>query len=241
MVTIIAEAGINHTGDMNLAKEMVCTARSVGADVFKTQLYDVDKVFPNGLIMAQGRNWYNEVKKTQFSKEQVFALAECCRSHKIEFMASAFDLERLSWLEEIGVKRHKIASRMNLNREHLEAVISTGKEILLSCTLDYYSPLSLPMNTKFLYCIPQYPTPLTEVHLKDVDFQRYDGFSDHAVGIEAAMVAISRGARIIEKHFTLDRALPGPDQICSANPKELKELVKFARKVEELLDAGSVT
>ena len=232
---VIAEAGINHLGNLRVAKEMIDIAKIVGADIFKTQLYDVDSLFPDKKIISQGKNWYEEVKKTQLTKRQVVGLAEYCQSLGLEFMASAFDLERLSWLGEIGVRRHKVASRMNQNREYLETVSRTGKEILLSCRLNYLSPCVLPLSTKFLYCIPQYPAPLTEIHLQDVNFQHYAGFSDHTVGIDAAMVAISRGAQIIEKHFTLDTTLPGPDQICSATPLELKALVDFARKAEEIL------
>jgi len=240
-IVIVAEAGVNHLGNMHLAHEMILRAKDVGSDLWKTQLYDPEKLFPDRRIIAQGKNWFDEVMKTRLNKEQVFQLAEWCQESQIEFFASCFDLERLGWLEEVRVKKHKVASREIQDRPLIEAIIATGKPIIAS--LGWWDieskgvpPLFCDADVYYLYCISKYPTPLEELHLARIDFEHdYQGFSDHTIGIEAPMIAMARGAKIIEKHFTLDKNLPGPDQICSIKPNELKRLVKFARKVEEIL------
>lgn len=225
MTIIIAEAGINHNGSMALARLLILRAKLCGCNAAKFQVYSVDKLFPDKQILAQDKNWYKEVKGTELTKNQVIDLADYCAHEKIEFLASAFDLERLGWLEEVGVKRHKIATRMNQNREYIDAVLATGKETLIS------SQTPVPYHSMFrpLYCIPEYPTP--PEHLKLPDFNcNWKGFSDHTIGIEAAMMAISKGATYIEKHFTIDRHdTSGPDHICSSEPAEMKKLVEFAR------------
>ena len=239
---IIAEAGISHLGNMSLAKNLIHLAKWAGCDIWKTQLYDVDKVFPNKQVMVQGRDWYEMVKRTQLTKEQTFQLAEWCKEEEIEFLASAFDVERLGWLEEIGVRRHKIASRSITNEELFRAIGKTGKDVLVSLGMWSGATTSLKAapymyntgKTFYLYCISKYPTPLSETKLLDVNFRRYSGFSDHTIGTEAAIVALARGAQIIEKHFVTSRQVASPDTICSATPEEMKRLVDFARKLEEM-------
>ena len=238
-ITIIAEMGINHNGDMELAKNMITIAKKVGATAIKTQLYEVDKLFPDKQIIAGGRDWYEEVKKTELTYEQVAWLAAYAKTIGIEFLASAFDTERVAWLEEIEVRRHKVGSRANKDKELIDAMAETGKPIIISTNypIDFYYPKNASLGNLFvLYCIPHYPTNLSELKFKDVDFNyHYDGFSDHTIGIEASLVAIVRGAKIIEKHFCLKRDDSNPDMVCSIEPDELKQLVNFARKVEEAL------
>lgn len=237
-ITIIAEAGISHQGNMSLARELILRTKETGADIWKTQLYDVDALFPDKKIITQGRNWYDEVKKTQLTKEQVFQLAEWCKETEIEFMSSCFDLERLGWLEEIGVKRYKVASIVNQNRELIDAMSRTGKEVLISCRRRYFAYVSKDYrnNFKYLYCIPKYPTELKDLEFDKINFpEEFQGLSDHTAGVEASMIAMARGAKIIEKHFCLKRDNSNPDMVCSIEPDELSELVRFARKVEEIL------
>ena len=223
---------------MAAAWTLVSAAKWAGADVAKFQIYEVDKLFPTKEIVANGKNWYEEVKKTELSQEQVKGLSVYCKQLDIEFFASAFDVERIGWLESLGVRRHKIASRFR-DTETLKSIKATKKEVILSLPPGGFVPESF-MNysrVKYLYCVPEYPTPLEHLELEGIGFPvPYAGFSDHTVGIEAACVSISRGATIIEKHFTLDRKdTRGPDHICSATPKELKKLIDFARKVEQIL------
>jgi N-acetylneuraminate synthase/N,N'-diacetyllegionaminate synthase len=154
------------------------------------------------------------------------------------------DLERLEWLEEVKVERYKIASDDALNEELCRTIIGKGKPILIS---DGYlkSDMDIPvyldsMVNNWLYCISEYPTSLDKLNFPSYGGgfsarRAYVGFSDHTVGISAAVVAMSLGARIIEKHFTLDKAMPGPDHVCSADPEELRQLCKFRDDIERIL------
>ena len=235
-ITIIAEMGINHQGKMSVAKELISQAKRCGADLVKSQLYDVDKLFPDKKIIAQNRNWYNEVKRTQLSKEQANELFQFGQKIGIEVFYSVFDLERLQWCEEMGTKMHKVATRENKNKKLIEAMLDTKKNVLLSCQdrNTPYSPLYGALS--YLYCVPEYPTPLDKINFNQISFpHEFQGFSDHTLGTEASVCAMARGAKIIEKHFTLSRGLVGPDQICSLEPNELRELVRYARKFEEIL------
>jgi len=234
-IHVIAELGINHGGDMEYAKESIRIAKDCGADIWKTQVYSVDELFPDKQIVAQDRNWYNEVKKTELSKEQAFMLGDYCKEVGIEFMASAFSQERLEWLREIGVNKHKIASRMNQDWIYIYKVIAAGMLVLVSVNdindwHQYAVKGMVPM-----YCVAEYPTSLDKLDFHHVNFGQFDGFSDHTVGIEASMVAMARGATYVEKHFCLKRDDSNPDMVCSIEPDELRELVKFARKVEVIL------
>ena len=249
-IEIIAECGISHNGDMQLAQNMITVAKRMGADVAKFQLYSVDAIFPDKRVMAQGRNWYDEVKKTELTYEQTAWLAAYCKKIGIEFLASCYDLERFAWLEEIGVRGYKVGTRYK-SRELIKTIAETGKETLISLERDHVFWRGICKEyfgnrAKYLYCIPKYPTGLADLHLEMIGFTDtsnpntayypFDGFSDHSVGIEASMIAMARGARIIEKHFTLNKNdQSGPDHICSAEPHELKRLVEFARLVEKSL------
>ncbi len=229
---IIAEIGQNHNGDMVIAKKLVSAAKEMGADIAKFQLYDVDSIFQSDF------EWYKEAKEAQLSSEQVTDLSNWCQQVGIEFMASVFDVERVGWCEEIGMKRYKIASRSIYDRELINAIADTGKDIIAS--LGMYRGKEFPQidtsaKVDFLYCISKYPTKPEDLNFLEIDFSKYSGFSDHTIGIEAAIVAMARGARIIEKHFTLDKKMHGPDHSASMEPEELRQLVEFSQKVEKIL------
>ena len=221
---------------------MILRARACGCQIIKTQLYDSARLFPTGELWIRGRDWYSEVEKTNLTKKQFSQFVEWCREVGAEPMASAFDLERLGWLEEVRIKRHKVASRCVNDTILLDAIEKTGKEVLTSVPYGRLSEtkLSRIANKKLLFCVPEYPAPYQKLHLgtvfKDSElFNKFIGFSDHSEGIEASLVALSRGCQIVEKHFTLDRNMSGPDHICSIEPSELKQLTDFASKVEEIL------
>ena len=150
-------------------------------------------------------------------------------------MASVFDLERFKWMESLGVSRHKVASRVVQDRKLCEHILATGLETFIS--LGFWDGQGVPYqgsNARYLYCVPKYPCPYEDICLpQGFADSIYEGFSDHTIGIEAALVAVGRGARIIEKHFTLNKGLSGPDHICSATPDELGELVRLARLMEK--------
>jgi N,N'-diacetyllegionaminate synthase len=232
---IIAEIGINHNGSLPLAHELIRQARISGADIAKFQFYDPYKIFgpegsyPNAEALAQALT-------VQFGFDEAKQLKAWCDQEGIEFMASAFDLERFGWTEALGARRHKIASRAAQDRELCERILATGGETFVS--LGFWSGEGVPYaaaNARYLYCVPKYPCPYEDVKMPRAFSESvYDGFSDHTIGIEAALVAVGRGARIIEKHFTLNKGLPGPDHVCSATPAELAELSRLSRLMEKL-------
>ena len=233
-VTIIAECGHNWGGDMKLAKKMIHSAKENGADIVKFQLYNTETL---------NTGHYDELKKAEITKFQLDEIVKECQKVDIEFMASAFDTKRLEWILPYS-KKIKIASRSIYNYELIQMAAQTKLPIIVS--LGKYKERTLPTirqnnaGVMFLYCVAQYPTKFEDLNFQRIRFERgvYAGFSDHTQGIEAPLVAVSRGARIIEKHFTLDRKLPGCDQICSIEPKELKQMVTNIRKVEHILYRG---
>ena len=232
---IIAEIGINHNGSLNLAHELIRQARIAGADIAKFQFYDPYKIFgpdgsyPNAEALTQALT-------VQFGFDEAKQLKAWCDQEGIEFMASVFDQERFGWMESLGVTRHKIASRSVEETALCQRILATGGETFIS--LGFWRGTGVPYtaaNARYLYCVPKYPTPYEEVRMpSSFAASVYQGFSDHTIGIEASLVAVGRGARIIEKHFTLNKGLPGPDHICSATPAELAELSRLSRLMEKL-------
>lgn len=223
---IIAEIGQNHNGDMELAKKLINAAKNSGADVAKFQVYDAKALFPPKELNP----WFDYNCKTELKKHDIFRIFEYCSKVGIEFMASVFDLERLEWLEEIGVKRYKLASRSILDEGLIEGLVSTGKPLIIS--LGHWRNKEFPVispNTKvdFLFCVSKYPTPLNELKLNEVDFKKYSGFSDHSEGISASCASFVLGSRILEKHLTMDRTAFGPDHAGSMTPEDLCAINTF--------------
>jgi sialic acid synthase SpsE len=159
----------------------------------------------------------------------VFRLAEVCEKVGIEFMASVFDIERIAWLEAVGVRRYKIASRSINDTALIAAIVATGKPIIAS--LGWWKEPQFPRieasRVDYLYCVAKYPAPLSDLRLGSVDFRRHAGFSDHSIGITAACSSFVLGARILEKHMTLDQNAYGPDHSCSMTPHELAAIHSF--------------
>ena len=223
-ILIVAEIGHNHNGNLNLAKLLIEEAKSCGADVAKFQLYDTDK------IKKPWQSRYMELKMAELTFPDVLELKQHCDKVGIEFMASAFDANRVKWLEQLRVKRHKIASRSIHDRELIKAMEKTGKPIIAS--LGTWKEKEFPNieNVHYLFCVSEYPAYMAEQF--PMKFVEYQGFSDHTLGCYWAREAIKRGANIIEKHFTLSHELPGYNQKGSAEPWELKDLVVYARQTE---------
>ena len=271
-VLVIAEIGISHGGEMKRAVAAIRMAKLCGADVAKFQLYDPEVLFPNHEIIVEGVNWWDFVSGTALTLDQVKQLKIVCDREGIEFMASAFDVERVGWLEEVGVKRHKVAYRERWNSPLIKSVIDTEKEVVVSCPDTNYATVGthpslyslmgyiLPVYKKdaikkhrkvrTLYCVPHYPTTFDELLFADHNLfedvcdcyeydlpPSFDGFSDHTVGPQASMVAVARGARIIEKHFTVRKGFGGPDDVCALEPDEFAGMVKWIRRFEEVLYA----
>ena len=230
MSLIIAEIGHNHNGDMDIARDLIRQAYLSGADIAKFQLYDTAK------IVEPDFEWYWDLKRGELTRKQWGEIVGECRNVGIEFMASVFDVERVEWCEEADMARYKIASRSIYNKELLDAVADTGKDMVVS--LGMYNELDFPLiNTMgkvdFLYCVAKYPTLPEDIHFPD--FEKYSGFSDHTIGIEASVMAMARGAGIIEKHLTLDKQMEGADHAGSMEPQELAQLARFSYRFRELL------
>lgn len=230
---IIAEIGQNHNGDMELAKNLIKAAADNGAQVAKFQLYDAKALFPK-----EGNQWYAYNCKTELSRSQVEEMMKTCEQNRIEFMASVFDTDRIQWLEALGVKRYKIASRSIHDDKLIRRLCDTKKPLLISLGMwaeSDFPTIHTSADVGFLYCISNYPTSLQDLRFANVNFTQYRGFSDHTVGIAAAQVALARGASVIEKHFTLDKASWGPDHAGSMTPDELARLSGWAEQCVKTL------
>ncbi|MFC1807380.1 N-acetylneuraminate synthase family protein [Candidatus Omnitrophota bacterium] len=233
MTEIIAEVGQNHNGDMHVARRLIHAAKSAGADVAKFQLYDAKKLFPK-----ENNPWFDYNCKTELSRENVKYLKSECDRIGIEFMASVFDIKRIKWLEDLGVARHKMASRSIKDKELISALCETGKPLIISLGMwkgKRFPKFDTKAKVDYLYCISEYPAELSKTDLQGIDFTQYSGFSDHTIGISAAIFALSKGARIIEKHFTIDKGMYGPDHSCSMTPDELNQINNFRRDLKELV------
>lgn len=251
MPTIIFELGVNWNGDLGLAQDLICAARDAGAKLVKFQFYSARDMFgPNGSSpnpeLAEEMSWIDLVTIIEARN-----LKKMCNAQGLEFFASAFDTTRLGWLEEIGVKRHKIASRsVKYAPEYCLDVLALSKPTYVSLGMwgQNYIPFH-HLNACYLYCISTYPTLLGQLDLPE-EFPgqsssiscryAYMGFSDHTIGLGASLIALSRGAQVIERHMTTDKSLPGPDHAASSTPDEMADLVKYARAIEEVLQAKDV-
>jgi len=233
-IEIIAEIGINHNGDMDLAKMLIYEAKKAGADTVKFQLYD-----PRKRADINIHKYKDILLKSELKRGHIFFLKDECEKAKINFLASVFDLERLSWLEEIGINRYKIASKSIYNIDLVKAILNTNKEVIASCGMIKENIPDYILNynkIKLLYCVSKYPAQLKDVNFYSTIFTEtlYKGFSDHTIGLTASIVAMSLGAKIIEKHITLDKNMIGPDHACSIELNELKQLCKYRDEIEKI-------
>ena len=222
---IIAEIGQNHNGDIKLAKELIYAAKENGADVAKFQIFNAKKLFSK-----QNNPWYQDNIKAELKIKDIMELNDTCKKVNIEFMASVFDSKFLKLTEKIKMKRYKIASRSIHDKNLVKKILSLKKPTIIS--LGFWNKKKLPFNRNknqisYLYCVSKYPTRAQDLSFSKKLFRELDGFSDHTIGIKSTMKAMKLGAKIIEKHFTLDKKLRGPDHKLSITPKELKILTKY--------------
>lgn len=232
-IDLIFEIGHNFHANIRFAKKMLDAVKECGGTLAKLQLYDVTKLG----LRPQESDVYPELEMGQITFEEFKELKEYADSIGIELFASAFDPERVEWCERVGVKRHKLASRSIYDIELIKAMEDTGKPIIASLgfwdkDINLNFTPDLIKNGTYLYCVSDYPATLIPEKFPNSFSETLVGFSDHTIGIEWAKEAIRRGATIIEKHFTLDKRLPGCDQSCSADPKEMKELINFIKEYE---------
>ena len=223
---MIAEAGWNWQGSMNTAFKLIDASKECGVSMVKFQLYDIDK------IKVPSDDNYKGLKSCQLTRDQVHELEEHAMDVDIEIGFSVFDKERLSWLDDIDIKRYKIASRTTDNIELCRRIVNKGLPIIASCSRDHNVALAAYDKVDYLFCMSRREilrngvTNFPNIFHSDLD---YTGFSDHTTGIEWAIKAIDRGASVIEKHITLDRNAYGWDQSGSSLPVEFKRLVDYGK------------
>jgi len=235
-VFIIAECGINHNGNLEIAKQQIDLATACGVNAVKFQVYNTDLLYNYN----SNAPYYWDSKRSELSHGQFRILADYS---PIEWFASCFDEGGVELLEAIGVKRYKVASRSLTDHKLLKEIARTKKPVIMSTGGHSFTQIEealrilSPCEVTLLYCVTNYPTKI-----EDLDFGRMIklgkefnlpyGFSDHTTGIWASIEAVRLGAKVIEKHFTVSRTLGGCDQICSLEPHEMKLLVKSIRQYE---------
>jgi len=259
-VLIIAEAGVNHNGSMVLAKKLIDAAIYSGADYVKFQSFKTEKLVSRCARQAdyQLRNiidtdnsQYSMLKKLELSPEQHFELISYCNDNGIKFFSTAFDIDSINFLAKLKLGLWKIPSGEITNYPYLKKIALLHKPVILStgmCDMtDIAAALSVLLKfgmkkeqISILHCNTEYPTPMEDVNLNAMNtiaekFGVKVGYSDHTIGIEVPIAAVALGASIIEKHFTIDRNMEGPDHKASLEPDELKTMVNAIRNIEKAL------
>lgn len=257
---IIAEAGVNHNGSIELAKQLVDKAVEAGVDYIKFQTFKASKLVTKAAKQAEyqqknigkeGDSQYQMLKKLELSPKDHEVLISYCKERGIKFFSTAFDFDSIDYLHSLGLGLWKIPSGEVTNYPFLKRVAAYNEKTILStgmCEIEdvraavdalYKNGLSKE-NLILLHCNTEYPTPFEDVNLKAMDALKNEfgvevGYSDHTKGIEVPIAAIALGATVIEKHFTLDRNMEGPDHKASLEPDELKAMVSAIRNVEKAL------
>ncbi len=258
---IIAEAGVNHNGDLSLAQRMVDVAAEAGADLVKFQTFSADRLVTRDAEKAEYQvhagvteSQHAMLHRLEMSREMHESLIERCRDRGIEFFSTAFDRESVDMLAGLGLRRFKIASGELTNLPLLrhvgqrrgQVIVSTGMATLneIRAALAVLEAAGTPHDSiTVLHCNTEYPTPAADVNLRAMVAIRDAlgvavGYSDHTQGIEVSVAAVALGASVIEKHFTLDRSLSGPDHKASLEPAELSAMVAAIRNIEHAMGDG---
>ena len=199
-VTIISEIHPQHYGSINEIKRMIIQSKIGGADIVKLQLYDSKKLW------GDTKRSYLDI-----TKDELYEINEFCKFQGIELSASVFDLKRVEWCSELNFKTYKIASRSVVDKELCEKIISLNKRTIVSLGMYDYQKKGEPFknnpNISYLYCVAKYPTPLSDIDMPDFNNSFFSGYSDHTIGISACLYAVSKGAKILEKHFSNSKAM----------------------------------
>lgn len=259
-VFIVAEAGVNHNGNLDMAHSLVDAAAQAGADAVKFQTFKAERMVTPGAPKAEyqkqtteaAESHYEMLQRLELSQEAHGDLMAYCQEKGILFMSTPFDEESVDLLDSLGVPAFKVGSGEITNWPFLEYVARKGKPIILSTGMSYLSEVDEAVRVIrrtgcdqliLLHCVSSYPADPVDVNLRAMQtmataFQAPVGYSDHTLGIEIALAAVALGACVIEKHFTLNRNLPGPDHRASLEPGELQGLVAGIRTVEKALGYG---
>ena len=258
-VFIIGEAGVNHGGDINVAKQLVDIAVEAGVDAVKFQAFrtsdliieNVQKAPYQSKTTEQEESQTDMLRKLELKQEQYIELKGYCESKNIIFLITPFDEGSLIELEEIGVVAYKVASTDTTNLPFLRKIAATGKPIFLSTGMTYLEEIrtaleeiqSFNKDVILMQCTANYPIEDTEANLNVIrtfqnEFNVLTGYSDHSMGIGAAPYALPMGVCMIEKHFTVNKGESGPDHRASLDPEELKSLVQEVRRIEKFLGSS---
>lgn len=259
---IIAEAGVNHNGDLELAKLLIDAAADAGADLVKFQTFSAERLTTRSAPKAEYQNYATDQSESQFamltqlelSREMHEVLIEHCRKRNIGFFSTGFDIQSLDYLASLGAEHFKIPSGEITNLPYLHHVGAFGKPLILSTGMATLGEIeaalevleiagTLRSQITVLHCNTEYPTPMQDVNLRAMcsirdAFGVAVGYSDHSVGIEVPIAAVALGATVIEKHLTLDQNLPGPDQKASLESHEFTKMVRAIRNVELAMGDG---
>ena len=261
-IFIIAEAGVNHNGSLDTAKKLIDVAREANADAVKFQTFKTANVVTRNAHKAEYQvkatqedgSQFEMIKKLELSRDDFTELFQYCRQRGLLFLSTPFDLESVDFLHGLGLETIKIPSGEITNVPYLRKIGGLGGKVILSTgmsdlgevrdALDVLTASGTALDDiTVLHCNTEYPTPFEDVNLRAMlsmagDLGVRTGYSDHTVGIEVPIAAAALGAVVIEKHFTLDRNLPGPDHKASLEPKELKAMVRAIRNIEKAMGHG---
>lgn len=263
-VFIIAEAGVNHNGSMDLAKKLIDAAIEAKVDAVKFQTFIAENIVSKDAAKAdyqksttgESENQLDMIKKLQLSFNNFVELKEYCELKGIMFLSTPFDMDSVEFLKTLNMGLWKIPSGEITNLTYLQKIGSFNEEVIFSTGMSTLEDIkkALEVLTKsgtakerisVLHCNTEYPTPFSQVNLEAMlhiknEFDVTIGYSDHTLGIEVPIAAVALGAKIIEKHFTLDRNMVGPDHLASLEPKELKEMVSGIRNIELAISGSGV-
>ena len=261
-VYIIAEAGVNHNGSFDLACRLVDAAKAAGADCIKFQTFRAQNLVSRNAGKADYQkdttgdgSQADMLTKLELSYDAFSRLKQYCGEVGITFLSTPFDLESAAFLDELGVPFWKIPSGEVTNLPYLEALAKTGRPVVMSTGMCEMEEIEAAIRVlrengtadiRLLHCNTEYPTPFADVNLRAMETMRRAfgvevGYSDHTKGIEVPIAAAALGATIIEKHFTLDRNMEGPDHKASLEPDELAAMVSAIRNIEQALGSGEKT
>lgn len=260
---IIAEAGVNHNGDIDIAKKLIDIAAEAGADLIKFQTFNANRLVTEGALKADYQILASDTTESQQTMLRKLELTEAmhhelinhCILREIKFFSTGFDIESIDMLANLGQELFKIPSGEITNLPYLRHIGQLEKNVILSTGMSSMNEIESAIHIleesgtprsriTVLHCTSAYPAPPLDVNLLAIlsirnKFGVKVGYSDHTLGIEISLAAVALGATVIEKHFTLDRTLPGPDHKASLEPSELKQMIIGIRKIEQALGDGN--
>jgi N-acetylneuraminate synthase len=264
-VIIIAEAGVNHNGDFENAKKLILAAANAGADYVKFQTFKANKLvskdaqkaeYQKANLKEDGDTQYEMLKKLEMSEDWHYELIKYANECGIKFLSTGFDEDSIDFLDSLNIDLFKVPSGEITNKPYLEHIAKKGKPIVISTGMSNLQEIKDAVEViqnyqiaknqiTILHCNTEYPTPMQDVNLLAMktihnELMVQVGYSDHTLGIEVPIAAVALGAVLIEKHFTLDRNMVGPDHLASLTPEELKQMITSIRNIELAISGSGI-